>query len=145
MLLLFISLPVCFTPIIIFILFYQCSFLFFHLVQVTSQPSECEYTSEWSWPWLLLLLHKHVGHEAFFFHCHAASNLLNRSLVTSKVPHNCFHIANVGCTFPLQHLILCISHLGYRCTTHLFAHPSVAQWILATPPNSVLHCIWVQH
>ena len=59
----------------------QCSFLHFHLVWVTFPTQQCEYTSKWAWPSLLLLLNEHVGCGAFHFHHQPASNLLYRSLV----------------------------------------------------------------
>ena len=141
----FCSLPVCFTSYYYhhFHLVFQCSFLDFHPVQVTSQPNECKYTSERSLPSLLLLLCGCVCWEAFCSHCHPASNVLHRSLVASNAPHTCFHIAKVGCTFSLQHLILCIGQWGYRSTTHLFPHPLVVTLCHSSQLHSTTQ--WVQH
>ena len=82
---------------------------------------------------LLLLQHECVGHGTFQVHHYPVPNIIHRSLVTSDASHTCFHIANMGCAFPLQHPILCIGHWGYTCTTGLFLLPSIAQWLLTTP------------
>ena len=105
------ALPVCFTTIIIFILFVNVHLSVFILFKLHPNPANVNTPPKGPDHHFYIYYYYCMnvfGHGAFHFYCHSASNILHRSLVSFNAPNTCFHIANIGFTIPLHHMILCI-------------------------------------